>query len=335
MKFFIMLLALMGIVIEIQAQDLQEIELKLSATVSEWQQATSALDKASIELSKLSGEHEEVVQAAAWLKQNLENRNENGNKEAVKRTKKAYKKGKKDLKRIEKKMLNKRSEVAELTDFVEKIKQEMNRLSFKKDAFINGEEYDNGTMVFSGYFPQSTSFYYPSEKDNLFFNPPKLNCETLFDGPDPYTRKHRIDLSESVLFTLHPAGIPLIDDSPYMKCLSSFSLMEGGNFFLNLDFIIHTKNPRKSFGYLERKSQVLITFTNGEELVLLNNTLNLGSFNKQKGTGRFRGVYPLNVHAQNRIKKLSVDNILVEWAKGYEIYPIYDTDLLSRQFDCL
>ncbi len=319
---------------QLWSQDIGSVEIQLSESVAAWQNAATDLDNAVVELNEIQRQYDDMVRARIWMQKNFENRKtKKESPKRIKKAKKAYKSGLKKEKKLLRKLNNKQRDINNLMGKVEKNRQKLNRLMKQRDDLRKGGKGEK--KVYSGYFPKYKSFYQASEKDNVYYNPPKFSCKTDYDGTDPVLQKHRIEYEESVFFMHHPAYMPLINDEAYLTASSYFTLVEGGQFFLNLNIRIHTDNPRQDYGYLERHSRLFITFMNGDELVLLNNLLNLGSFDRKKGVVLFRGQYSLNVYSQNKIKKNPIDKIRIEWAKGYEDYDVYHVDLLQKQFKCL
>ncbi len=320
--------------LQLWSQDIGSVEIQLSESVAAWQNAATDLDNAVVELNEIQRQYDDMVRARIWMQKNFENRKtKKESPKRIKKAKKAYKSGLKKEKKLLRKLNTIQRDVNNLTEKVEKNHQKMNRLMNQRDDLRRGGKGEK--KVYSGYFPKYKSFYRASEKDNVYYNLPKFSCKTDYDGTDPVLQKHRIEYKESVFFRHQPAYMPLINDEAYLTASSYFTLVEGGQFFLNLNIRIHTDNPRQDYGYLERHSRLFITFLNGDELVLLNNLLNLGSFDRKKGVVVFRGQYSLNVYSQNKIKKNPIDKIRIEWAKGYEDYDVYHVDLLQKQFKCL
>ena len=335
MRHFLLVIFLLVNLIPVWSQNLAEIEIKLSEAVASWQKSAADLDQSVIDLSDLQRQYDDMVRAKEWMAKNLESRKANNDSsKKIKKARKVYRSGLKQVKKLSKKLNSQQRVVNNLTDKVESNKQQMNKLMFLRDELVNGGV-DERKIVYSGYFPKYKSFYHPKEKENVFFYHPKFSCKTDFDGTDPRLDKHRIEYEESVFFTYQPDYLPLVNNQAYLQASTFFTLVEGGQFFLNLNIRIQTDNPRQSYGYLERGSRLFITFMNGDELVLMNNLLNLGSFNRKKGVVVYKGQYSLNVYSQNKIKRNTIDKVRIEWSKGYEDYNIYYVDLLQKQFKCL
>ena len=341
MRVFLLIVFLSVNIAHSWGQDIGTVEIQLSEAVAAWQNAAADLDEAIVELSKIQRQYDDMVRARDWMEKNLQSRKEHKDSpKRVKKAKKAFKAGEKKVKKLLRQLNSQQREVNKLMEKVEENRQLMNRLMIQRNELEKGENEEKKgenkeKKVHSGYFPKYKSFYKATINEDVYYNPPKFNCKKDFDGTDPVLNKHRIEYAESVFFTYQPEYMPLKNDEAYMTGSSFFTLVEGGQFFLNLKIRIQTDNPRQDYGYLERHSRLFITFMNGEELVLLNNLLNLGTINKKKGTVLFRGQYALNVYAQNKIKKNPIDKIRIEWAKGYEDYQIYHIDLLQKQFKCL
>jgi len=334
MRILILFAFLAGNWSQLWSQDIGTVEVKLSETVAAWQRSAADLDIAVIDMSDIQRQYDDMLSASNWMEKNYISRKENKeSKKSIRKAKKANKSGRKKVKQLLMMLNAKQRDVNKLVDRVEKNRQEMDRLMYLRNELVKGG--DNSKITYSGYFPKYKSFYHASDEDNVYYNHPKFSCKTDFDGTDPILKKHRLEYEESVFFTHQPSYLPLKDNQPYLKASSYFTLVEGGQFFLNLNVRIQTDNPRKDYGYLERGSRLFITFLNGEELVLINNLLNLGSINKKKGSVTFRGQYSLNIYSQNKIKRNPIDKVRIEWAKGYEDYSVYYVDLLQKQFKCL
>lgn len=318
----------------ILAQDIEKVELDLSNAVLVWQRAATKLDNSVRDLEQLRKQYDEIQHAREWMEADLQaRRDRKAPRKEIRKAVKAFRHSTKKVKRVTKLLRAKEKEINHLSAQVEKQKEIVNKLTFEQKMLEEGHG-DSGKKVYSGYFPKYKSFYHAPAKRDLLRYPPPFKCVNAFDGQDPVSKKHRIEQLDKVFFTKHPDRYPLIDGEPYLTCSSYFTLLEGGQYFLNLEFKIHTVNPRQSFGYLERGSRLIITFIDGDTLTLNNNNLNMGTLNKKKGTVTFRGQYPISLYSQNFVKKKDVDKVRVEWARGYEDYEVYHVDLLRKQLRC-
>ncbi|HHB78450.1 MAG TPA: hypothetical protein ENK85_04375 [Saprospiraceae bacterium] len=335
MRSFIFLIFLSVNAIHLWSQDIGDIEIELSEAVSAWQNAATELDQAMVTLNDLQKKYDDMVRARDWMESNLESRRaKKESPKSIKKAKKVYVSGLKKEKQIANQLKKQQKIINKLTNDVEKYRQTISKLTFQKNSMLKDGERQS-QKVYSGYFPRYKSFYHAKLEDNRMFNPPDFPCKKAFDGTDPVLNKHRIEYEEQLFFSHQPDLVPLIDGQPYLLCSSYFTLVEGGQYFLNLNIKIHSKNPRQSFGYLERGSRLIITFLDGEELTLQNNVLHLGVINRKKGTVLYRGQYSLNIYAQNKIKKQPIDKVRIEWSKGYDDYDIFYVDLLQNQLKCL
>lgn len=315
------------------AQDeIRDTEMELSEAVGEWRSAAAALDAASLKRAELQVELEDLKRAGRWFEENLHGATSDKRRPA--RLRRQLRKWRREVRRAEKKLAAQDRRIEDLTVAVDEARDKLDRLSFKRkyDALHR----ESAERVYSGYFPPANEFYYPDDEDKVLKHPPPFECRRAYDGSDPKLERHRIDLEEEPFFVYHPEHVPLFgDDEPLLRCAASLTLIEGGQYFLNLRFRIHTHQPRKAYGYLERGSRLIITFLDGTELTLRNNRLNLGQFDKKNGIVTFVGQYSLDLYAQNLLKRNMIRNVLVEWAKGYDKYPVYRIDLLANQMDCL
>lgn len=297
---------------------------------TQWHTAVDELDDAILDASDTQQRINDLDQSMTWLKKNWEGKLDHGSKKEIKKSKSLYRKALKQKNKLKKEVNRQTKKIATLTAVVASKKSQMNELAHENQKNVHP------SMAAPNQFPDFFDFFQLKPSDDLLRYPPSFVCDRVFDADDVILEKRRIDLKHEILFRYQPKFLPRTEvGEAYITCLSSFSLVEGGHYFLNLAFRIYTNDSKGSFGYLDRGSRVVFKFLDGDELTLQNNLLDMGTENHSKGYVTYKTQLPMNIFAQDNIKKNRLDKIIVEWSKGYEQYDVYRVDLLKEQFNCL
>ena len=160
-------------------------------------------------------------------------------------------------------------------------------------------------------------------------------CSYAYDGTDPLTNQHRIDVSEEVLFEFtHEPLRSFYKDKPYLTCKGYLSTQPGYK-YLTLEFIIRSERGRQSFGSLAKGTALTLRLIDGTVLYLTTNKTDNGSVDMNTRTTTYIGTYVLSKKAEKILSQSGLDLMRVVWSTGYEDYDIYNLDFFVHQFRCL
>lgn len=210
------------------------------------------------------------------------------------------------------------------------------QLTFSKSDFESNAPIGSSqnTDPFSSAPQKKYASYDP--KDDIILNPPKMDCQYQFDGRDEITGKKRRDVQTQLFFAFTPPSLANhLQEADYLKCIGHLTQISGGFQFLNLEFIIKSPNAQKAFGGLNHNSLLNIKLLNGDNIRLLNNKANLGTYDPIRRAYIFKGQFPISGRQSKILSKAEIDKVRVVWDTGYEDYEIYELDFFKNQFECL
>ncbi len=173
-------------------------------------------------------------------------------------------------------------------------------------------------------------------KEDVSINPPVPECVVTFDGIDDFTKKKKRELASQSFFR-HTEDFmkAALKDKDYISCDISASRIQGGYYFMNLNFTILTKEAQKSFGFLDKGSLFVFKLINGEIVSLYNAKTDIGTVDANNGTTSYRVGLQLNGAEVKALTSSELDIVRVAWSTGYEDYEIFKMDILMNMFRCL
>lgn len=173
-------------------------------------------------------------------------------------------------------------------------------------------------------------------KTDVIVNPPPPDCQIAFDGVDKFTERKKRETYPQVVFK-HTEDFmrAAMKDKDYIVCEASVSRIQGGFYFLNLNFTIQTKEAQKAFGFLDKGTPIVFKLINGKTLPFTNSKTDIGTVNADNGTTTYKSQIQLSGSDVKYFMESELDVIRVAWSAGYEDYEIYDMDVLANLFKCL
>jgi hypothetical protein len=173
-------------------------------------------------------------------------------------------------------------------------------------------------------------------KSNLLLFPPKKPCDLAFDDIDQFSGKKRKQTQKTLFFTHTPERFQsYFKGRDYMQCYGTLVSVDGTPRFLNMEFVIATDQAAREFGILEKGSQFILRFIDGQRLILLNNKTITGIADPVSKTTTYSISYPLDKGQIKTLLSAEVDVVRMIWATGYEDYELYLVDFFRDLFLCL
>ena len=184
--------------------------------------------------------------------------------------------------------------------------------------------------------PQIPQYRTYDAKSDVAINPPAPDCVVTFDGIDDFTKKKKKEIGFQSFFR-HTEDFmkPAMKDKDYINCDISASRIQGGFYFINLNFTILTKEAQKSFGFLDKGSLFVFKLINGEIVSLYSTKTDIGTVDANNGTTIYRVGVQLNGAEVKALTSSELDVVRVAWSTGYEDYEIFNMDILINMFKCL
>ncbi len=246
----------------------------------------------------------------------------------------AKKKTKKTKKELEK--LKKQGKIVQ-----ESTSKKSKKRSSKKNRRenINVKELQNSKYTYKEdgtFYLASKNFEKYSKDDDVMHNPPRKDCNLVFDGIDEFMGKKRKDVARDVLFTFTNDDMRrYMEADDYITCEGNLTQIKGGVLLLNLFISINTTDAQRAFGGLTKGNLLTLKMINGESISLVNNQSDNGVYDPLKKQHTFIGQFRINSGQEKTLKKSEIDVVRVIWDTGYEDYEVYNLDFLVNQFKCL
>ena len=160
-------------------------------------------------------------------------------------------------------------------------------------------------------------------------------CSITFNGMDESLDQKRIEHGPQHLFGHTSEKLKhVLKKKNFLNCNAYLTLLDG-DYYLNLDLELATKDASKSYGYIDKNDLVKLTFINGENFIANSIYKAEGKLEQYSGHTKYEAVYRLQDINMELIKDLELDKLAIIWSSGYEEYPVYEIDLLQRQLECI
>ena len=160
-------------------------------------------------------------------------------------------------------------------------------------------------------------------------------CNITFNGMDESLDQKRIEHGPQHLFGHTSEKLKhFLKNENFLNCNAYLTLLDG-DYYLNLDLDLATKDASKSYGFIDKNDMVKLTFINGENFIANSIYRAEGKLEQYSGHTRYEAIYKLQDIKMELIKDLELDKLAIIWSSGYEEYPIYEIDLLQRQLECI
>ena len=160
-------------------------------------------------------------------------------------------------------------------------------------------------------------------------------CSITFNGMDESLDQKRIEHGPQHLFGHTSEKLKhVLKKKNFLNCNAYLTLLDG-DYYLNLDLELATKDASKSYGYIDKNDLVKLTFINGENFIANSIYKAEGKLEQYSGHTKYEAVYRLQDIKMELIKDLELDKLAIIWSSGYEEYPVYEIDLLQHQLECI
>ena len=174
------------------------------------------------------------------------------------------------------------------------------------------------------------------EKTNVMIHPPVTPCRIVFDSTDVFTGKRKKESARTLFFTQTDDLLKkMMKDKDYITCYAVATRIQGGITFLNLTFIIQSKETQKVFGFLEKGSPIVFRLMNGHTFNFTNSSTDIGVVDFLRNTTTFQATIQLYANDIKSITSSEIDQVRVAWSAGVDDYEIYDVNILKNLLRCV
>lgn len=174
------------------------------------------------------------------------------------------------------------------------------------------------------------------EKTNVMIHPPVTPCRIVFDSTDVFTGKRKKESARTLFFTQTDDLLKkMMKDKDYITCYAVATRIQGGITFLNLTFIIQSKETQKVFGFLEKGSPIVFRLMNGHTFNFTNSSTDIGVVDFLRNTTTFQATIQLYANDIKSITSSELDQVRVAWSAGVDDYEIYDVNILKNLLRCV
>lgn len=184
---------------------------------------------------------------------------------------------------------------------------------------------------------ESTNVDFSFEVDGM--NPEHIShdeaCNITYNGMDESLNQMRIEHASQFLFGHTGEKLKhFLKDENFLNCHAYLTQLDG-NYYLNLDLDLATKDASKNYGFIDKGDMVKLTFINGDNFIANSIYRAEGKLEPYSGHTKYEAIYKLQDIEMELIEDLELDKVAIIWSSGFEEYPVYEIDVLQRQLECL
>jgi hypothetical protein len=165
---------------------------------------------------------------------------------------------------------------------------------------------------------------------------PETPCQIIYEGKDQSTGLMRRDIEPALLFSYTDLSLePFFDQHDLILCNGHLTWLEGGRYFLNLEFHIANENAARIFGGFRRGDFIEIIMIGGTRVRLINAITNNGKASPKTNFYVFNCQYAIGSKEEKILRNGEIDTILIRWKNVKEKYEIHELDFFKNQFRCI
>lgn len=159
-------------------------------------------------------------------------------------------------------------------------------------------------------------------------------CDFVFDGVDPSSMRKRKEIAPAYFFGQTKKNqVNKISDKEFLTSETSIVEM-GGIYYLVLNIKIASKTAQRSYGIIQKGSPFIIHLIDETEMYIYTNLGSSGKFDPYSGYTKYQCIYQLTKGDVKNLKNLEIKDVGIMWSSGYELYDVYEIDLLMNQLNC-
>jgi hypothetical protein len=159
------------------------------------------------------------------------------------------------------------------------------------------------------------------------------DCSWAYSIVDDFSGKEKKALKACKIFGYTPEAqkkfFPVED---YLECEGNL-IESDGSILLHLKFTFQDKDAEQQVGTISAGSTISIKPMKGTAVTLV--TFKGATIEKKSTQTVYECSYSISKKARKILENTEIDNILINWNKGYMIYEVFYLDFLSDQLSCL
>lgn len=162
-----------------------------------------------------------------------------------------------------------------------------------------------------------------------------ISCNFTTNGYDFNTKRKTISLGLEPLFSYtHPKLKPIYKDKDALETVVALTQIEK-DYYLNLRVKIRSKDANRSYGLIEKSAVLVMELINDRKEYgrALNKVV--GVYDAETKLTTYDIFYQLDKQTLKALSKTEVSAIGIFWSSGYELYNVYEVEVLYNQANCL
>lgn len=160
-----------------------------------------------------------------------------------------------------------------------------------------------------------------------------LSCENGIIQNSKST-KHKITEYTRLLSFTPEKLINYYKSRPYLEILAGLE-QKDGLYFLNLIAKFESKDIKKSYGSINEKDFLRVTFLDGRHVFLRNLSISEAKLESLTGKTIYEAKFSIHKDDILLLESLLIDEIGILWSSGFESYPVAYVEFLNHHFQCL
>lgn len=153
---------------------------------------------------------------------------------------------------------------------------------------------------------------------------------------DEKVKKERIiELGYEPFFTFTPEKLKNYFKNKELVEVNASVKKKGKQNFLRMSIKIVSKDAARNYGFIPHESILRISFISGKVIVLKSTEEVQGFTEKYTGNIVYNVDYQIKSEDYSQIAKVPIDTVGIMWSSGFEIYDIYNVDLLINHCSCI
>lgn len=162
------------------------------------------------------------------------------------------------------------------------------------------------------------------------FNQPCQLVKNIKENKNSY-----IELRDEALFQFTPSKLKnYFKEKELMK--TSVALIEkNGQKLLKLIIRILSKDAAKNYGFIDNGNMMKVHFISGKSAII--NSIESSTSTTEPYTGNIIMEVRYNIPNEDAhlFQNVALDQVGIMWSSGFEMYDIYEVDVIMNQMDCL
>ncbi|KXK40693.1 MAG: hypothetical protein UZ09_BCD002000181 [Bacteroidetes bacterium OLB9] len=147
--------------------------------------------------------------------------------------------------------------------------------------------------------------------------------------------KKEVELQSLPFFTFtQPAHKTYFREKDLMETDATL-IKSGKDYFLKMDIRMLSKDAAKNYGFISKGSPLRINYISGKTIVLqAENEANVAIEN-YTGHALYSVRYKIPSDELRTMRRIPLNTVGIMWSSGFELYNIYNVDVLIQLFDCI